>query len=117
MGSKTHLPFFNIRKAKESQSKGLEMRSKVSEIEKTTHEFYFNRIIQLISGSHQMGSHVINLEKIKGWCHYYGIDDTIVYWSTEMKDALIKEGIASYNDSTGGLVITTADYRVKQMSK
>lgn len=104
-----------FKKTDNKQPKGLEMVSKLSEIEKVTHDFYFNRIIELISGSHQMGSGVINLEKIKGWCHYYGIDDTIVYWSTDMKDALLKEGIASYNNSAGGLVITTAEYRVKNM--
>jgi hypothetical protein len=115
MSLKTYFTFFNTQKVKNEQPLSLGMKEMVSEIDKAQHEFYFNRIIQLIEGSHKMGMSVIVLGQIKEWCHYYGIDDTIIYWSTEMRDALLEEGIASYNDSSGSLVITTADYRVKTM--
>jgi len=99
---------------KDKESRGQQMASIVKIQKEEKFKYYFNRIIELMDGSHKMGMHVINLESIKGWCHYYGIDDTIVYWDGDMKKALIDNGIASYLNSANGLVITTADYRVEQ---
>jgi len=118
MGAKGILPFFNLNKAKEDMKpKGEKMKDNLQELKVEMNNYYFNRILQLLDGSHRMGSGVIVLEKIKGWYGYYGIDDTIVYYDKNIAAKLYEEGIASYNDSTGSLVVTTAEYRVNQMKK
>ena len=99
---------------KDKESRGQQMASEIKRQEKEMFKYYFNRIMELMDGSHKMGMDVIVLEDIVGWAHYYGIDETIVYWDDYMQKALIGNGIASYLDSGDNLVITTADYRVKQ---
>lgn len=106
---------FKKTKEKPVEEKGLVMVSELKKKKKEMNEYYLNKIIELMEGSHKMGMGVINLENIKGWYGYYGIDDTIIYWDSDIKDALLKEGIASLTNSASHLIITTADYRVKQL--
>ena len=99
------------------ETKAQVMKSDIKRQDREQYDYYFNKILDLMTGSHKMGMSVINLEKIQGWCHYYGIDDTIVYWDNDIRDSLLEEGIASYNNSSDGLVITTSEDRVNNMKK
>jgi hypothetical protein len=93
------------------------MRDNLKEISSDMHDFYFRVIIRLMNGSHQMGMGVINLSLVKGWHGYYGIDDTIIYYDKVIKERLYKEGIASYCNSAGDLVITTSPERLENMNQ
>lgn len=92
---------------------GEQMKSFITEIESAKHDYYLNLIISLLEGSHRMGMPVINLEAIKGHYKYYAIDDTIVYYDDDIKEALLDKGIASELGSHNCLIITTADYKVQ----
>ena len=102
-------------KGKEASTAGEAMKLKLSNRKKKQHDYYFDLIIDLMNGSHDMCSGVINLYPAKPFFGYYGIDDTVVYYDNEMRDALLREGIASYKNSSDGLVITTSEDRVNNL--
>ena len=65
------------------------MKDSLSVLYKNQHDYYFGVILSLLEGSHLQGMGVINMEPIKGWCHFYGLHDTIVYCDDKMKKALL----------------------------
>lgn len=104
-----------LRKPNKVETEAEKMIENLNEVRGELYNFSTRRIIQLMKGSHQMGSGVINLEPIKGWYGYYGIDDTIVYYDRIIEERLYKEGIASYTNSAGAVVVTTSPERFKNM--
>jgi len=92
-----------------------EMKNNILELNRNRNDFNLKLIISLIRGSHLMGMDVINLDQVRLFSGYYSIDDTIVYYNNDIRDLLLKEGIASYVNSSRELVVTTADYRVEEM--
>ncbi len=110
--------FFKRKKEASKLAEAVSMREVSLSMQSERLDYYTKIIIQLLRGSHQMGSEVINFEPIKGWYGYYGIDNgTIVFYNQEICDRLYNEGIASYNNSSGGLVVTTSPDRVKNLKK
>jgi len=100
-----------------SPKKGDKMRFAIDALEENRHDYHFHLIISLIGGSHNMFMGVINLSPVKPYYGYYGIDDTIVYYDNFMRDALLKEGIASYKGSGDVLIITTDKDRVNNLKR
>jgi hypothetical protein len=90
-------------------------KEKMETYKNKRHHYYLDVIISLIEGSVKQFSGVINLECVS--YGYYSLDDVIIYYNNDIKDALLAMGIASYNDSSGGLVITIDEDRVNNMRK
>jgi hypothetical protein len=109
------MSWFDRKKADNNLTVGDRMKNNLDTIKDNRHEYNFNLIISLIGGSHDMCSEVINLSPVKSYFGYYGIDDTIIYYDNYIRNALLKEGIASYKGSGDILIITTSEDRVNNL--
>lgn len=109
------MSWFDRKKVDNNLTVGDRMKNNLETIKDNRHEYYFNLILSLIGGSHDMCSEVINLSPVKPHYGYYFIKDTIVYYDNYIRNALLKEGIASYKNSSESLVITTSEDRVNSL--
>jgi hypothetical protein len=97
----------------ENDKKPISFNEIIDEYEKNRQIYYLELIINLMEGSAKQFMGVINLERIS--YGYYQLDDVIIWWDKDMCAELLKHNIASYNDSSDGLVITINKDRVNNL--
>jgi len=69
------------------------------------HNYYFDIIKSMSNGANMQFTTVIVLKKVS--YGYYQLGDVIVWFDDRMHKALLEVDIASYNDSSKNLIITT----------
>ncbi len=111
------MSWFRRNKKEPVVSKSTIMRNDLNLIKKERSKYYSELIINLIYGSCKQGLGSINLSSIKGCYGYYEFEGVIVYYDNEIRDILIEEEIASYTASGNTLVVTTDEYRLKNLKK
>lgn len=94
-----------------------ETKSAVEKLNEYKHkrtQYYTEMIKSMSDGAANQFTTVFILEKMKNYYGYYSYDNVVVYYDTDIHKELLKHNIATYSDSTGSIVVTIDEDRLKQ---
>jgi L-rhamnose mutarotase len=100
-----------------NKTKEVETKSSIEKLNEYKHkrtQYYSEMIKSMSDGAVSQFTSVFILEKIKQHYGYYSLDGSIVYYDDDTHRELLKYDIATYPDSSGNIVVTVDQDRLRQ---